>query len=302
MLAGADNILILYHQHPDGDAWGSAFALFAALKKMGRRVRVGRGNDIIPQLYSYMGDYCVAAEDDVSSPAFVVSVDCGNAERLSEGVMAVDLSIDHHGSNTMYAKSTLLDQASASCCEIVYKVIKKLGVSVDPYIADCLYTGISTDTGCFKFSNTTSSTHRAAAALIDCGANIKGINVAMFDTKTRARISLEGEVTNGMRFFENGKIAVALISLKAFERSGAIETDAEGIASLSRAIEGVEFGITLREKPGYYKCSVRTTNTNACAVASHFGGGGHIRASGFESTVPLEKLIDEIVSECKKQL
>lgn len=300
-LLAADNILILCHKNPDGDAWGSAFALYAALKSLGKRVAVG-GLDFLPALYSYLGDYCRQTAEEFT-PEYIVSVDCSNEERLIATPPAqVDLCIDHHPSNTFYAKKTLVQPERAACCEIIYALLQPLGVKPDKYIGSAIYTGIATDTGCFKFMNTTAETHRIAAELFELGVKAGELNTLLFDHKTRARLALEKEAMNSLAFFSGGKIAIITISLLAAEGCGALETDFDGLTSISRSIEGVEFGITLREMKDYYKCSVRTGPLNACAVAESFGGGGHIRAAGFESKLPLSELIEKIVDECGKQL
>lgn len=300
-LERADNILILCHKNPDGDAWGSAFALYAALIKIGKRARVG-GLSGLPPLYNYMGDFCRSHDGDFAEQ-FVVSVDCSNYERLIEmPAEPVDLAFDHHPTNTRFARMSLVEGDSAACCELIYRVISKLNVEIDKYIANCLYTGLSTDTGCFRYKNTTPYTLRLAARLIDAGADAGELNVRLFDTKTRARIELERGVMNSLRFFCGERVAVATISKELYLSSGAMETDLDGMTALPRSVEGVEFGITLKEQDGYYKGSVRTNDKSAADVAAHFGGGGHLRAAGFESRLPYDQIIAEAVAECEKQL
>lgn len=300
-LAAADNILVLCHKNPDGDAWGSTFALFAALVKLGKRVKVG-GLSGLPPLYNYMGDFCRANTADIK-PEFVVSVDCSNYERLIEMPDGgVDLAIDHHPTNTRFAKQSVVDGGSAACCELIYRIILKLNVEIDKNIANCLYTGLSTDTGCFRYKNTTPFTLRLAARLIEAGADAGDLNVLLFDTKTRARIEIERGVMNSLKYFSGGRIAVATITRELYESSGATETDLDGMTALPRSVEGVEFGITIKEQDGYYKGSVRTNDKSASDVAGFFGGGGHYRAAGFESRLPYEELVKQVVAECEKQL
>lgn len=287
LLANARDALIFCHKNPDGDTLGCAFALRAALLSMGRRAEV-RCCDEIPQLYSYM----FGPEDaEEFQPRYYIAVDCSDEYRLGccAGV-PVDFCVDHHPSQSFFAKKTLLDAKSASCCEIMLKILDAMGVEITPNIADCLYTGISTDTGCFRFQNTTASTLRDAARMIDCGAHSSGLNIKLFSTKSRSRLALEREALATLEYHCGDRIAMITISAQAFAGTGARPDDLEGLSELPNAIEGVECGFTIREMDGYYKISARTHTIDAAAICAKFGGGGHARAAGCESTLPLPEL------------
>ena len=162
-----DNFLVLSHEHPDGDTLGSAFALMAALKKLGKK-RNFKCSDEISKDFSYITDGF--SGDDVGENPFVIAVDVADVHLLGDLAAEygdkISLCIDHHMSNAYFAEKLLL-QDRAAACEIVFKVIKKLGVEIDEYIANCLYTGISTDTGCFRYQNTNAKTFRAVAELVE---------------------------------------------------------------------------------------------------------------------------------------
>lgn len=170
LLSGQDNILILTHAHPDGDTLGCGFALCRALMKLGKRVRV-INDDVIPKKYDYLfNDLCF----EEFKEDFIVAVDVAT-ENLLGGLQSayagkIDLCIDHHLTNTEYARFLLLRDAPAAC-EIVYDVIHALGAEIDEKIASCLYTGISTDTGCFRYASATAHSYRVAARLIELGAD-----------------------------------------------------------------------------------------------------------------------------------
>ena len=213
--------------------------------------------DAIPEKYGYLyeGMTCAAFE-----PSFICAVDVATpaARRAAETYAGrIALCIDHHGSNTGYADE-LLRPDYAAAAMLVREVIAALGVEPDRAMAECLYTGIATDTGCFKYSNTTAYTLRMAAELLDCGVNNEMINRTMFDIKTRARVELERLALDSMRFFLRDRCAVMLITNAMIETSGAKENDMEGLAPIPRQIEGVWVGVTLREKKdGSYKVSVQ---------------------------------------------
>ena len=302
-LRDADNILILTHQYPDGDTLGSGFALCAALRKLGKTTRVVCSDDI-PEKYAFMQ---VGLEVlPPFTPDFVCAVDIADTRLLGQALSVyadkVDLCIDHHGSNTRYAKQLVLIPDYAATAMIICEVIRAMKAELDIGIASCIYTGIATDTGCFKYANTTSYTLRMAADMLDYGIPSELINRSMFDIKSRARVELERMALENMRFYLNDRMAVMIISNEMIEQSGANQDDMEGLAPLPRQIEGVWVGATLRENAeGAYKVSIRTgTHANAAAICGKLGGGGHIRAAGCVVEGPLESAIDVIVQAVRE--
>lgn len=283
MLLDADRILLLAHQYPDGDTLGSNFALCRALQSLGKTVRVLCG-DAIPAKYEYM--YADVPQPEFE-PAFICAVDVADAKLLGPTVQQtygdrVDLCIDHHATNTGYAAHTCVDSDCAAAAMVVFRLIALLGVSLDPAIAQCLFTGIATDTGCFKYSNAGALAHRMAADCIDQGINYEMINRVNFDMKSRARIELERMALERMQFYYDGRVAVMDISNEMIRESGANANDMEGLPPIARQIEGVWVGVTMRQKAdGNYKISVRTgTHADAAAICQKLGGGGHVRAAG----------------------
>ncbi len=282
LLSTADHVLILTHHFPDGDTLGSGFALCRALRVLGKRARVVC-HDAIPQKYNYLME---GLADDDFEPAFVCAVDVADSqllgERLQPYAARTDLCIDHHASHREFEQHLLLDAKMGATAMLIFQVIEELGVTVDAAMANCLFTGIATDTGCFKYSNTTPLTHRMAASLMECGANAEMINRTMFDIKSRARVALEQQALQSMRFFDGDRVAVMCITEQMMKASGACENDMEGLSPLPRQIEGVWVGLTLRQKAdGSYKVSVRTgAHADASAICALLGGGGHARAAG----------------------
>ncbi len=297
-LAAADRILLLTHQYPDGDTLGSGYALCLALRRLGKTVRVACA-DAIPEKYAYM---TADVEMPAFEPAFVCAVDVADTRLLGDGLSAyadrVDLCIDHHGSNTQYAKELLLDAGCAATAMLIYDVVRALGVPLDEAIAQCLYTGLATDTGCFKYSNTTALAHRMAADFIDCGIRYDLINRTMFDIKSRARLELERLALESIRFYFGGRCAVMIITNEMVQRSGAGENDMEGLAPLPRQIEGVWVGVTMRQKPdGNYKVSVRTgSHADAADICGRLGGGGHLRAAGCAMNRTAEEAVERLLA------
>ena len=304
MLLKQDNILILTHAHPDGDTLGAGYALCRALLKCGKKARVICADEI-PSKYDYMvGGFDMPEFEE----EFVVAVDIAATNLLGDLCEKyenkIDLCIDHHQSNTGYAKNILLEEKAAAACETMLYVIKALGVSPDKAIADCLFTGIATDTGCFKYSNTTANTYRAAAELVELGADNTYINRVMFEIKTKTYAAIERLAIDSMQFFCNDRVCIITITQDMYSKTGAKENETEALPSLTRQVEGVEIGLTIREKPnGDCKCSVRTYESiDAAEFAAFFGGGGHKQASAcrFECTVDEAK--KRLVAKCEELL
>ncbi len=296
LLADKDDILILTHAHPDGDTLGCGFALCRALMKMGKFCSVVNADEI-PKKYGYLYDDIAPIK---FNPKFVVAVDVATPNLLGglDGKYHINLCIDHHLTNTEYADDILLQDVPAAC-QTIYKLIKELGVEIDNRMADALYTGISTDTGCFRYASTTSETYRIAADLIDLGANNGMINRAMFETKTKSYAQLERLALDTMSFYDNDRIAIITVTQDMYLRTGSNETETEPLAPLTRMVEGVEIGVILKEKPdGTCKASIRTFDTvNAAELAKAFGGGGHPQASACRFDCDILEAKNRIISK-----
>ena len=303
LLSGQDNILILTHAHPDGDTLGCGFALCRALMKLGKRVRV-INDDVIPKKYDYLfNDLCF----EEFKEDFIVAVDVAT-ENLLGGLQSayagkIDLCIDHHLTNTEYARFLLLRDAPAAC-EIVYDVIHALGAEIDEKIASCLYTGISTDTGCFRYASATAHSYRVAARLIELGADNGKINRAMFETKSKTYVNLERLALNGLQLFCNDRVAIITVTQEMYAATGSNEQETEALAPLTRQIEGVEIGITIREKKDKTcKASLRTyESVNAAELAKFSGGGGHSQAAACRFDCSVEEAKERIIKKCAEIL
>ena len=290
ILAEQDSIVILTHFHPDGDTLGSALALLRALRKMGKKVNFVN-NDPVHRKYAYLWK---GLKKQAFEEKFIMAVDIATEELLGDTLKEkyagkIELAIDHHPSNTMYAKNTCLEGDSAAAAEIIYYVIKELGVEIDAEMASCIYTGISTDTGCFKFRNTTARTFYIAGIMKELGADTDEINEVMFEIKTRGELELERIMLEGMEYYYDDKLAIAVITQDMYRQTGTSEDECEYIASIPRQVAGVYVGVTIRERTnGTWKASVRTKPPiDASAICLAFGGGGHKNAAGcrFDGTL-----------------
>lgn len=305
LLKEFDNYLILSHRNPDGDTLGSAFALKRALAQMGKCSMVRCVDEIHPK-FSYLWEELDNADIEFDK---IIAVDVADNKLLGEDFQKlygdrVWLCIDHHMSNREYAQNLLLEDRAAAAV-VIYEVICELGVEITPEIANCIYTGLATDTGCFMFSNTTPTVHRIAAEMMEKGADYTLINRLMFETKTLSYLKLEQMAVASIESHFKGKCAVMTITRKMFEESGSNSSECDGIASLPRKIEGVQVGVTIRERhDGTYKVSLRTVEPiDASKICGKLGGGGHNRAAGCEFDCSLEEakqtLLEIIEAELK---
>lgn len=302
LLKKCDNSVILTHQYPDGDTLGSAYALCRALRLMGKKSNV-KVNGELPKKFDYLRrDF----EDQSFDVKTVIAVDIASPSLLGtlreEYENRVDICIDHHAMNVPFAKYTYVDEKAAANAENIYKLIKLLEITPDVDLANCIYTGLCTDTGCFKFSNVTSRTMRMAAELMDLGCESAAINRAMFDTKSMARLNIERSALNTLTMHCNNRIAVIYTTLAMENESGAKDGDMDGIAAIPRQIEGVLVGITIKEKgENQFKVSVRTVDGyNAAEICSNFGGGGHYAAAGCAVSGTIDEVRAKLVKEAER--
>lgn len=309
MLAGSENLLILAHEHPDGDTLGCAFALKHAFSGEGRRVEVACCDPVRPTLAFISGAEDLAVPEDFE-PDLVCTVDVAAVSMLG-GLYEkyrdrLKLKIDHHRTSELFAEYYYVDDTAAACGEIIFRMLKGCGRLNKP-VCDALYAAIASDTGSFKFGNSTADSHRISAELMDLGADFKYVNRMLFEQRTPGELAAQRAALAGLRFYAGGRIAAVGFTNEMMERDGFDEDDIAPLHSLPREIMGVEMGITIRQTeadPGLYKISTRSSGEPDCsAVCAVFGGGGHKGAAGCKiraaSLGEAERLI---VAEAEKAL
>lgn len=299
-LKNHNNYLILTHDNPDGDTLGSAFGLCYALRSIGKNANVIA--EEVPDKFSFLTD---GYEEMYFTPTKIVAVDMASenmfGEKTKEYVNSVDLCIDHHGSNTRFSKNLFLDEKSAANCENIYTILNRMEIKIDKRIATCLYTGIATDTGCFKFSNVTANTHIFAGTLLSYGVDHAKINFTLFEQKTKEYMAAQQCVIDTLEYYCDGKVAVCAITDEIISKTGVKQSDFDAMVSIPRSIKGVELGATLKARDDGFKVSFRSSqNINASDVASTFGGGGHPRAAGCFIKGSLDEVKNKVVTVCEK--
>ena len=276
-----NDFLILTHRRPDGDATGCALALCLGLRSLGKTAHIWE-NPQFTARYAHR----LAGLTTKETTGTLVAVDLATEGLLPFGgedfAGKIELCLDHHPSNTGYAAETLLQTECAGCGELIWDVLEAMGVEITKDMAEAIYIAISTDSGCFRFANTTARTFRTAAKCVEKGADIAPINRELFEIKTKGRLRLEARLMNAMEFYADGKVAIACLPQQWVEELEVTEDDLDSISGFPRAIDGVCVGVMVRDsEPGRAKMSVRTAaGYNASAYCSKLGGGGHAAAAG----------------------
>ncbi len=325
LLSQSNNILIVPHKNPDGDAIGSTLGLLHFLKLLGKTAQIIVPNDY-PKFLKWMPGtdgilnferHNSQAQEYLAKTDLIFTLDfnhlsrTGQMEQFLEASNAKFIMIDHHQQPDDYAMVTYSDVSMSSTCEMVYNTIEAFGESdrITPEIATCLYTGIMTDTGSFKFSSTTSRTHRVVAELIDKGAQNMWIHQQVFDTNSPARLHLLGTALKNLIILNSYRTAYITLSQEELDRHQYGKGDTEGFVNYGLTLENIIFAAIFIEnkEEGIIKISFRSVgnfSVNEFARA-HFNGGGHTNAAGGRSTSSMEETVqrfETLLKEYKNQL
>ena len=296
-LAERDHFCILSHCRPDGDTVGSSAALCLGLRSLGKTAHV-LYNEEVTQRFSWLHEGLTKQQPEAGD--VLVSTDVAAPGLLPEGFKPllgrIDLRIDHHGSATSFTERELVDPASASCAELVWDVLKEMGVKADKALAEAVYVGTSTDTGCFRYANTTAHTFQTAADCAAAGARVFELNQELFETNSLGRLKMQAWIVDHIKMLHCGSMAVCAIPRSVEEELGVSEDDMDNISSFPRTVAGVCVASTLREaKDGHVKLSVRAVpGYDAAKIAAKFGGGGHKGAAGAGIGLPLREAAEAV--------
>lgn len=288
-----DHFAILTHRRPDGDTIGSSAALCRALRKLGKTAHVLRNPEITDRFaWLHVGLTKEEAEEDDC----LITVDVASPNMLPRAfekyLGRIALRIDHHGSSTSFTEKELVLPEWAACAEIIAELLRPLNHgAMEPELADALYVGVSTDTGCFRYSNTTFHSFFVAGICATAGARIYELNQQLFETNTLGRLKMQSWIVEHMKLLRDGEMAIVAIPKAVEEEIGVTEDDMDNISSFPRTVAGVCMAATLRETAeADVKISVRAVpGCDATTVAERFGGGGHKGAAGASLRMPLEE-------------
>ena len=302
LLKAAKKLVIVSHVSPDGDTLGSSLALMHALRMLGKEVIMNVDDDI-STVYSFLpgiAEYRRFAPEESVDADLLVIVDASSADRAGNAMDVVKspavLNIDHHKTNTRFADYLYLDSDAAATAEIIYSLLLEMGIKLTRDIATCIYEGIYTDTGSFKYSNTTSNTLKTAADLLNYGVNPSLISDNM-ELKSRSQVEMLRKVLETLTFLKDGKIAYIEIPPELYDHN--VETDT--FISYPRYVEGVEIALLFKQvEANLTRVSFRSKEIDVAKIALSFGGGGHKKAAGCSIYAPLkeaEKVVLDVVGE-----
>ena len=307
LIQKAKSILILTHENPDGDAVGSSLGFMNGLKKLDDKkvdVLIPEVND----MYSFLPGF-----DEIKQEALAedydlcIALDSSDLERLGKGKELFEkientIVIDHHITNQNFGDVNYVNAVASSTCQNIIIILAALDISINKEMATCIYSGILTDTGGFRY-NVQPETFEFAGMLLETGIDLARIYKRLFDETTIARTKLLGRALNNLEILEDGKVAFTYVTGNDMEELNNKDGDQENIVNYGRNIAGVEVSVFVREKDGKYKVSLRSNEyVDVSSIAAMFSGGGHVKAAGFEISGTLDDAKKTIISEIKKQL
>ena len=303
------NTLIIYHVRPDADAIGSAFALRELLHVMGVPVWCAC-SDELPERLEFLADgtqgSVILDDDMIIDYERIIALDSASPEQLgsifSRLRRDVDIMIDHHARGRIYADH-YIDTTAAATGEIIYKIARMLlerGFieEIPERTKNCIYAAISADTGSFRYSNTTPTTMRIAAELVESGVDHAAISSALYDSKPYGQLIAESEAARRICFYREGKVATLIFTYELREKIGVSADELDTLIDVLRSVEGVEVAVVIKqpEPTSTYRVSMRSkSEIDVAAVCARFGGGGHPRAAGCtvvaQSGAAVEKMV-----------
>lgn len=308
IIKSGKNILIVSHLNPDGDTLGSMCGLYSAIKDNFKKKADMLVISHVPSVYKFLpyineakslDEYDKSREYNV-----VINVDVAAYDRMAGASILFDkagcsVNIDHHKTNDCYAKLNYIDSEASSTGEVLVDLMKQMGWKISAETALCLYTAILTDTGSFRFSNTTEKSFSAAAELIKIGVKPSEVYKNVYENDSKGLVLFQANCVSNAVFENDNKIVYTVVYKKDIEKFNAGDDCTEGLTEKLRAISTTEIAFTVKEiNSGMSKISMRSKNADVAEICSVFGGGGHTLAAGcvIKSSVKdsVKKLLDEI--------
>lgn len=303
-----ENIFIIPHVNMDGDALGSAVALCRALRIMNKNAFILLEDEISANISFMAKDYCTH-DQGIIEPDLSICIDCGQVDRFKEREEAFlkakeTMCIDHHKTSKGIADYNYIDPDSPATGQIVFLILKELGITYDKEIGEAIFAAITTDTGNFQYSNTNKESFLIAAELMDWGIDTNHVTVEIYQNERLERILIENKVMSTLCTLCEGKAAMAYVTQKMLEETGAEMSETEACVSLLRDIKGVEISAFIKEiDEGTCKISMRAkTTANVAQIAEKYDGGGHTKAAGFTLHMGLSDAFEIVKKEIEERL
>jgi len=309
ILKSSPDVLIVCHVGPDGDCLGGGLALALACEAVGVRATVGSA-DGVPEAYAALPGASSIATDPPAETRYSVgvAVECSTLDRAGSFADALQrsrtlINIDHHLSNAGYGNIVYWDTSAAAVGELIHEIVRALGVGVTPAIAQCLLTAIVTDTGSFRFPNTTPRTLRLAADLMERGSSVHAVVEQVYETRTPGSLRLTGAALRELTLSADGRIAWTVVTPEMLQKTGALTEDTAGLVGMLRQIRGVKVALLFEVTPAGVRVGIRSRDAvRSNVIAETFGGGGHKGAAGFTAQGELDDVIARTLAEAEKEL
>ena len=314
-LRDGEKFLLTTHENPDGDALGSLVAMNETLRALGKDTVMFLSAEEFPLPYEYrdlpLGSVSHSLPEDADERT-IVFLDCGNLDRMPVTFLGRDdahiVNIDHHHDNTRFGTANLVVDGASCTAEIIWELLPELGVQMTDELADALYIGLVTDTGKFQYENTTATSHRMAAALLEHGVDVHNIFRRLYENVPFAKLQLLARMLNRVERHDGGRLTLSYLLRSDYEETGADENFSEGLVDHIRALEGTVVAALVREqlkegREGVMKVSLRASadEVDVSVIARKEGGGGHRQAAGFSTTRSLADLTEFLRREIEAQ-
>ncbi len=301
----AERIALLPHLRADGDALGSCYALAELIKILNKTPYVILEEEPLSRFDYLEGEYQVF-NGKFEEYDLVIAVDCSDLTRLGSREILYcgkTACIDHHITNDPIGQLSYVDVKAAATAELVYQLAAEANV-MNRKMGTCIYTALSTDSGSFRYSNTTPRTMRIGAALMEMGVDTALVNRKLYEQVTMGSLRFQAECVDKMQLFSGNRIGITYLTMERSEELELTSDDTEGGGSIMLSISGVNVGAFFHEREaGSFKVSLRSDEAvDVSEIAKSFGGGGHLRASGYTTSKPLKEAIAQLVEKIKGQL
>ncbi len=308
LIKNAETVAILGHISEDADSVGSSLAMQYVLSKMGKTADVIFSGELEARL-SFINAKGLTKDEARESYDLCLCLDSGDMGRLGDRAEIFKnakhtVSVDHHITNTNYAEANYVIPDASATGEILYDLIKELGIEMDKTLAEYLFIAIASDTGSFKYSNVSPKTLRITAKLLEEGIDNAYLSRMLFDTEAEAVMHFKGQLMSRVETYFGGKLSVIAVDKTEFEKNGVLERDMGDIVNIARMIAGCEIAVSVRETEDRVKVSFRSNGRyDVGEIAKHFGGGGHKMASGASSSeLGFLEMKDKIIDFCGELL
>ncbi|MDX2439902.1 MAG: bifunctional oligoribonuclease/PAP phosphatase NrnA [Desulfobacterales bacterium] len=315
-LLSSNHVLLASHTNPDGDAVGSTIAMGLLLAAIDKKITLYNESSI-PVVYRFLPRVEMIENSINNANDFdtAIILDCSNLQRIGTAASMVNdiptiINIDHHISNSQFGSFQLIDTSASSTAEIIYRLIKKMGVAIDKTIATSIYTGILTDTGSFRFSNTNQAAFAICQEMVEKGVDPSDVAQHVYGRYSIGRIKLLNLALDSIEIFHNGKLSIMTVTQEMLSKTGTRTEDIDGLINYARRIEDVKIAALIHEKQngshnlkgsGQFHVSLRSDGTvDVAAFATFFGGGGHATAAGFEAQSVLAEIKSGIANLAEK--